>query len=89
VLVTVRLFSHLRLALGKRSLDLELSKGATVSDVIEQMRVLTGPNLESLFVESPEGSCQMLILVNGRATQSIHALHEGDVISLLASVGGG
>jgi len=87
--VTVRLFSHLRLALGKRSLDMEMSEGATVADVMERMRTLTGPEVESMIVGGPEGGYRLVVLVNDRRTQADRALHEGDVVSLLPPLGGG
>lgn len=87
--VTVRLFSHLRLALGQRMLDMELPAGATAADVMERLRTLTGPELESMIVGGPEGGYRLVVLVNDRRAQAERPLHEGDVLSLLPPLGGG
>jgi MoaD family protein len=89
VRVTVRLFSHLRLALGQRMLDMELPAGATAADVMERLRTLTGPELESMIVGGPEGGYRLVVLVNDRRAQAERPLHEGDVLSLLPPLGGG
>lgn len=87
--VSVRLFSHLRLALGKRSLEMELPEGATVADVMERMRMLTGPEVDSMIVGGTEGGYRLVMLVNDRRSQADCILREGDVISLLPPLGGG
>jgi len=87
--VTVRLFSHLRLTLGKRSLDMELPEGATAADVMDRLRTLAGPEVESMIVGGLEGGYRLVVLVNDRRTQADRPLHEGDVVALLPPLGGG
>ena len=87
--VQVRLYSHLRLAMGKRTLDLDLPGGATVSTVMERLRPMVGSDVESMIVDKERGGYRLVALVNGHRAGSDVALREGDVVSLLPPLGGG
>ena len=87
--VHLRLFSHLRVALGRRDLDLELPEGATVATVLERLRSMVPSELESMISGGAEGGYRLVVLVNGRRTGPDKLLQDGDVITLLPPLGGG
>ena len=75
--------------MGKRSLDMDLPEGATVSTVMEHLRSMLGSELESVIVDKDRGGYRLVFLVNGQRTSPEAALQEGDVVSLLSPLGGG
>ena len=87
--VRVRLFSHLRLSIGKRVLALDLPDGATVSTIMERVRQMVDSDVESMIVDKERGGYRLVALVNGHRTGTDTALREGDVVSLLPPLGGG
>lgn len=60
--VQVRLFSHLRSALGKRTLDLELPAGSTVATVMDKPGSMVSPDLQSMIVGGEEGGYRLVVL---------------------------
>ena len=86
--VTVKLFSHLRLELG-RSLTLDLAEGATVAEAIERIGSMASPELQSMIVDRERGGYRLVPLVNGRRSRPEALLAEGDTVSLLPPLGGG
>ena len=87
--IQVQLFSHLRLAIGKRALALDLADDATVSTVMEHFREIAGPDLESVIVDKGRGGYHLVAFVNGHRSGHGAALREGDTVSLLPPLGGG
>ena len=87
--VRVRLFSHLRLALGRRTLDLDLPEGAKVATAIERVRSMADSDLESMIVDRERAGYRLVVMVNGRHASPERHLQEGDVLSLLSPISGG
>ena len=87
--IEVRLFSHLRLALGRRTLSLELPPDATLATVLDQVSAMVGSDVESMIVDRQRGGYRQVGLINGRRSSADTALRDGDVISLLPPLGGG
>ena len=86
--VTVKLFSHLRLELG-RSLILDLAEGATVAEAIERIGSMASLELQSMIVDRERGGYRLVPLVNGRRSSAEARLFDGDTVSLLPPLGGG
>jgi molybdopterin converting factor subunit 1 len=78
--VTVLLFASYADALGMRSLDLDLSPGATIGDVLGRVRALPGA---SRLPSSP------LVAVNERYAKSDRVLQAGDEVAIIPPVAGG
>jgi molybdopterin converting factor subunit 1 len=78
--VTVLLFASYADALGVPSLDMELSNGATVSDVLDRIRTLPGANR---LPQSP------LVAVNERYAKRDRPLAAGDEVAIIPPVAGG
>lgn len=87
--VEVRLFSHLRLALGRRTVALDLPPGATLATVLDQVTDLAGPDVETMIVDRTRGGYRQVGLINGQRSGVDAALRDGDVVSLLPPLGGG
>ena len=87
--VQIQLFSHLRLSVGRRAVELDLPDGSTVSTVMERLRRLVSPDVENMIVDKERGGYRLVVLVNGRRAGSDIALREGDLVSLLPPLGGG
>ena len=87
--VEVRLFSHLRLALGRRTVALDLPPGATLATVLDQVTDLAGPDVETMIVDRTRGGYRQVGLINGQRRGVDAALRDGDVVSLLPPLGGG
>ena len=85
----IRLFSHLRMSIGKRSLHLDLPARATVSTVMESLRPMVSSDVESMIVDRERGGYRLVVLVNGHRAGPDTTLREGDVVSLLPPLGGG
>lgn len=86
--VEVKLFSHLRLELG-RSLTIDLPDGATVATVMEHLGRLVSPELQSMIVDRERGGYRLVALVNERRSRPEAPLADGDSVSLLPPLGGG
>ena len=87
--ITVQLFSHLRMAIGKSTLDLELPEGAAASKIIERLQPMVSPELENVMIDTERGGYRLIFVVNGCRLSPHTILHDGDVVSLLAPLGGG
>lgn len=72
--IEARLFATLREDRGKK-VDLDLPAGSSPRDV-----------LRALAIAEPDVA---ILLVNGRDADPLHALADGDVVSLFPPVGGG
>ena len=86
--IEVKLFSHLRLELG-RSLTVEVPDDATVAVVMDHLGTLASSELESMILDRERGGYRLVALVNGRRTTPEAPLTDGDVVSLLPPLGGG
>jgi molybdopterin converting factor small subunit len=82
-------FSHLRLALGVRSLELDLPEGATVATAIERVRAMVASDLESVIVDVERGGYRLAAMVNGRHAAPGVCLQPGDELVLLPPISGG
>jgi molybdopterin converting factor subunit 1 len=78
--VTVLLFASYADAIGKSSLELDVEAGATVSDVVEQVRALSGA---SRLPPAP------VVAVNERYASRDSELQPGDEVALIPPVAGG
>ena len=78
--VTVLLFASYADAVGKSSLELDVEAGATVRDVVEQVRALTG---DSRLPPTP------MVAVNERYASRDIELRHGDEVALIPPVAGG
>jgi molybdopterin converting factor subunit 1 len=78
--VTVLLFASYADALGTPSVELELPSGATVRDVVEQLRQLRGAER---LPPAP------LVAVNQRFAPGNRALSPGDEVAVIPPVAGG
>lgn len=90
----VSFFAGLRQIVGKKSVDIQLSNGVTVSQLIEEI-VRTFPALErELLDEHKNLYPHVHIVINGRAIQflegGIHRqISNEDSISIFPAIGGG
>jgi molybdopterin converting factor subunit 1 len=80
VTVTVLLFASYADSLGARSLELELSAGATVDDVLRHIRSLPGADR----VPSVP-----MVAVNERYAKRDRVLSAGDEVAIIPPVAGG
>ncbi len=87
--IKTRLFSHLRLALGVRKLELDLPEGSTVATAIEQVRILVDEDLESMIVDKKRGGYRLIAMVNGQRANPEQLLQPGDEVALLSPISGG
>ena len=78
--VTVRCFSHVREALGKETVNLELEDGADTSTVENKIREMAGNNLDGITLR---------VAVNREYMPETIALKNGDVVGLIPPVQGG
>jgi molybdopterin converting factor subunit 1 len=78
--VTILLFASYAEALGRSTIELDLTNDATVQDMIEQVRSMaTGDRLPP----AP------LVAVNERYASPDHKLRAGDEVALIPPVAGG
>jgi molybdopterin converting factor small subunit len=78
--VTVRCFSHVREALGKDVLNLELEDDTDTSTVENKIREITGEDLNGVEVK---------VAVNRKYAQKPVMLKDGDEVALIPPVQGG
>jgi molybdopterin converting factor subunit 1 len=78
--VTVLLFASYADAVGRSTLELDVKSGATVSDVIEQVRRLGDP---SQLPAAP------MVAVNEQYASRDRELRPGDEVALIPPVAGG
>jgi molybdopterin converting factor subunit 1 len=78
--VTVLLFASYADAVGKSCIELDVEAGATVSDVVERVRALTGA---SRLPPAP------MVAVNERYATRDRELRSGDEVALIPPVAGG
>jgi molybdopterin converting factor small subunit len=79
--VTVKFFSYCRILAGTDKLSTSLSKGATIDDLLENLRRILGkPDL---------GKDKTTFMVNQRQASLETALKDKDEIALLYLIGGG
>jgi molybdopterin converting factor small subunit len=89
VRVQVRLFSHLRLALGVRGMELDLPEGATVATAMERVRAMVDADLESVIVDKERGGYRLTAMINGQHAEPAKRLQPGDEVALLSPISGG
>jgi molybdopterin converting factor subunit 1 len=78
--VTVLLFASYADAVGRSSLELDVDEGATVRDVVDKVRALTGDNR---LPPVP------MVAVNERYATRESELRQGDEVALIPPVAGG
>ena len=78
--VTVRCFSHVREALGKDVLNLELEDASDSATVENKIRELAGEDLNGIEVK---------VAVNRKYAQKPVILKDGDEVALIPPVQGG
>ena len=78
--VTVRCFSHVREALGKETVNLELEDGADTSTVENKIREMAGVNLDGITLR---------VAVNREYMPEPIVLKNGDEVALIPPVQGG
>ena len=78
--VTVLLFASYAEALGKNAIDVDVSAGATVSDVLGRLRALPGADR---LPPDP------LVAVNEEYARMTSPLKDGDEVAFLPPVSGG
>jgi molybdopterin synthase sulfur carrier subunit len=95
--VSVRFFTSLREAVGKKEEPLEFSEGekVTVEVVLETLAQRYGKRFVEYVYDAKTGEVRGFIqfLVNGKSASSMNglqtALTDGDVLAILPPVGGG
>jgi molybdopterin converting factor subunit 1 len=80
MLVTVLLFASYADAIGRSEIELDIETGATVSDVIEQLRALGDADR---LPPAP------MVAVNEQYTSRDRELRAGDEVALIPPVAGG
>jgi molybdopterin converting factor subunit 1 len=78
--VTVLLFASYADAVGRSEIELDVRSGATVSDVIEQVRALG---------DSTRLPASPMVAVNEHYSSPDHRLRDGDEVALIPPVAGG
>lgn len=78
--ITVFCFSHVREALGEKTVTLELNDGANTADVEKIVREMASGKLEGMLFR---------IAVNRTYVSETTALEEGDELALIPPVQGG
>jgi molybdopterin converting factor subunit 1 len=77
--VTVLLFASYADSLGKTTFELDVESGATVQDVVEQVRAMSGDDLPP----TP------MVAVNEHYASRDRVLRSGDEVALIPPVAGG
>jgi molybdopterin synthase sulfur carrier subunit len=92
--MNISFFAGLRQIVGQKTVDIPLSTGATVSQLVEEI-IHTYPALErELWDEQQNLSPQVHIVINGRAIQFLEKgmnrqISGDDHISIFPAIGGG
>jgi molybdopterin converting factor small subunit len=73
--IKVRLFASLRIKVGKKELDLDISGHNKVSDVIKSLNLSEQDNF--------------ITMINGVHCKLDHNLSDGDVLSIFPMIAGG
>lgn len=92
--VKVRAFARLRELLRGREIEVELSDGSTLTDLLSALVETYGKELkEYLFSESGDLREHFVIYINGVGVNEAggvnRALREGDVVAILPPISGG
>ncbi len=84
-----KLFSFLKVKVGKRERTFQLSKNATLEQAVDLLIEKTGVSSEDIL-EKGKLRRNLVVLINGKAVHDLNRkLSPGDTISLLPSIGGG
>ncbi|MCC6157624.1 MAG: MoaD/ThiS family protein [Deltaproteobacteria bacterium] len=78
--IRLRCFSHIKYALGRDELTLELPDGSSAGDLIARVREMGGAALASIPVRAA---------VNQMYVDPVEVLHDGDEVALIPPVQGG
>jgi len=81
--VRVRFLAAAADAAGRRAIELEVSEGARLADLVEQVYRIV-PGLRELAERIP-----LIILVNGVKRGDDYVLSEGDEVAFMPPAGGG
>lgn len=93
--VNVKYFATLREITGKREEEVELSKGSTMSDLLNRLVELHGPAFKSYVMEEATGvpKGHLLFLIDGTSMNSMGGLNarltDNCVVAMMPPVGGG
>ena len=91
--VSFKSFGPIRRAVGSPLVELEVSKGSTVLQVIDSVIKAKGPGLERLIMDGNKISGSLIVLLNRRDIDTLQgtetAVNDGDEIALLPHVQGG
>ena len=92
--VTVRFFATLRDFVGDSSLDLTVSNGSSVQQILESLSERFGHNFRQyVYDESGTVHEYLIFLVNGESIQALNGLEtkmkEADTLVILPPAGGG
>ena len=78
--VTVLLFASYAEAIGRSSIELDVTSGATVKDVVDMVREMG---------DSDRLPAAPMVAVNEEYTSRDHRLRDGDEVALIPPVAGG
>ncbi|MCL4235746.1 MAG: MoaD/ThiS family protein [Deltaproteobacteria bacterium] len=78
--IRLRCFSHIKYALGRDEMTIELPGGATAGDLIARVRAMGGETLRTIPVRAA---------VNQAYVDPGEVLHDGDEVALIPPVQGG
>ncbi|MFA4647112.1 MoaD/ThiS family protein [Pyrococcus kukulkanii] len=87
--VKVKYLARFRMLAGIDEEVLELSEGATVEDLIEEIKKRHPKFREEVFGEGFDEDSDVNIAVNGRYVSWDEKLNDGDVVGIFPPVSGG
>ncbi|TFF92181.1 MoaD/ThiS family protein [Candidatus Thorarchaeota archaeon] len=94
VLISFKAFGPMRRLLQKGMLELKMSEGSTVRDVIDDVLLIGGEELAKLVLHQGEVSGNLIVLLNRRDVRTLEneldtEVTDGDQLTLLPHVQGG
>jgi MoaD family protein len=91
--VKFKSFGPVRRLLREKIIDVEVSPGATVRQVIDAVLELRGDELRRLIMQGKEISGNLIVMLNKKDVETLGgidiAVHDGDEIAILPHVQGG
>lgn len=93
MMVKFKSFGPLRRILGDQIIDLEVSEGATVRDVIEALVDIHGDDIRKLICDGNRISGNLILMLNMKDVNNLQGedtmVSEGDTVTVLPHVQGG